>query len=81
MPVVHCQANLRPEEGKEEKNSYKCPVYKTEARGITYVFEAQLKTNAAKYPPAKWIIAGVAIILDVEGMSDSYAPGKNTPLQ
>jgi hypothetical protein len=48
---------------------------------MTYVFPAQLKTNAAKYPPQKWVIAGVAIILDVEGISDSYAPGKQTPLQ
>lgn len=45
---------------------------------MTYVFPAQLKT---KHPPAKWVIAGVAIILDVEGISDSYAPGKQTPLQ
>jgi dynein heavy chain len=79
VPVVHCVANLAPETGKEDKNSYKCPVYKTEARGMTYVFPAQLKTT--KYPPAKWVIAGVAVILDVEGMSDSYAPGKQTPLQ
>jgi len=78
VPVVHCVAGLMPEAGKEDKNSYICPVYKTEARGMDYVFSAQLKTNAAKYPPAKWIIAGVAIILDVEGISDSYAPGKQT---
>jgi dynein heavy chain len=81
VPVVHCVAALAPETGKEDKNSYKCPVYKTEARGATYVFAAQLKTNATKYPPQKWVIAGVAIILDVEGISDSYAPGKLTPLQ
>jgi len=33
-----------------------------------------------KMPAAKWIIAGVAIILDVEGVSDSFAPGKEVQL-
>jgi len=31
------------------------------------VFTAQLKTRAH---PRKWILAGVAIIMDVEGLSD-----------
>jgi len=46
----------------------------TELRGKDFIFMANLRTP--KHPPAKWIIAGVAIILDVEGISDSYAPGK-----
>lgn len=62
---------------KEDKTVYQCPVYKTESRGATYVFTAQLKT---KLPPAKWILAGVALILDVEGVSDAFAPGKEIPL-
>ena len=37
------------------------------------MFTAQLKT---KQPPQKWILAGVAIILDVEGVADAFAPGK-----
>lgn len=78
VPVVNCQAAPIPDVGKEEKGVYQCPVYKTEMRGITYVFDAFLKT---KQPPAKWIIAGVAIVLDVEGISDSYAPGKQSALQ
>ena len=73
VPVVNCRAALLPAEGKEEKGVYQCPVYKTETRGATYVFTAQLKTKA---PPQKWILAGVAIILDVEGVSDAFAPGK-----
>jgi len=76
MPVVNCRAV--PLDSKEDKNSYKCPVYKTTNRGNTYVFTAQLKTT--KHPPAKWILAGVALILDVEGVSDAYAPGKETPI-
>lgn len=51
---------------------YQCPVYKTETRGATYVFTAQLRT---KLSPQKWILAGVAVILDVEGVGD-YVPGK-----
>ena len=66
-----------PQDGKEEKNVYQCPVYKTETRGATYVFTAQLKTKA---PPQKWIVAGVAIILDVEGVSDAFAPGKEVSI-
>jgi len=50
-----------------------CPSYKTEDRGNTYVFTAQLKTRA---PPRKWILAGVAIIMDVEGVSDEAGAKK-----
>lgn len=31
------------------------------------MFTAQLKT---RQPPRKWVLAGVAIIMDVEGLSD-----------
>lgn len=74
VPVVNCQACPINEDGKVEKNIYECPVYQTELRGKDFIFMALLRTP--KYPAAKWIIAGVAIILDVEGISDSYAPGK-----
>ncbi|CEL96675.1 unnamed protein product [Vitrella brassicaformis CCMP3155] len=60
MPVINCKAQL--ESGKEEKNVYTCPVYKTTMRGATYVFNAQLRTRA---PPGKWILAGCAMILDI----------------
>jgi len=74
MPVVNCRAALADTSvGKKDQNIYNCPVYKTETRGNTYVFTAQLKT---KQPPAKWTLAGVAVIFDVEGVSDAYAPGK-----
>jgi len=32
-----------------------------------------------KLPPTKWVLAGVAIILDVEGVSDGFIPGKGEP--
>lgn len=65
------------QENKEEKGVYQCPCYKTELRGnLNFVFMAQLKT---KHPPAKWVLAGVALILDVEGVSDAYDPKKDPP--
>lgn len=45
-----------------------------ESRGKTYVFTAQLKTS--KHPPLKWVLAGVAMILDVEGVSDTFKYGQ-----
>jgi len=73
VPVVNCRAvPLAAPTEKEMKTIYQCPVYKTENRGATIVFIAQLKT---KVPPEKWILAGVGMILDVEGVSDAFAPG------
>lgn len=76
VPVINCRAVV-VQEGKEEKGVYQCPVYKTENRGNTFVFVAQMKT---KFPPAKWILAGVALILDVEGTSDAFDPRKDPPV-
>merc|ERR1712050_697208 len=59
VPVVLCKAVMLSD--KEDKGIYMCPVYKTEARGKTFVFPAQLKT---KHNVLKWTLAGVAIILD-----------------
>jgi dynein heavy chain len=72
VPVVNCRA-APLSDGKDEKGIYQCPCYTTTNRGNTYVFTAQMKT---KLPPSKWILAGVALILDVEGVSDAFAPGK-----
>lgn len=70
MPVVNCRAAMLSTDPKKDAGLYMCPCYKTEGRGATYVFTAQMKT---KMPAAKWVIAGVAIILDVEGVSDAFA--------
>lgn len=69
VPVINVKAAMVQKDSKEDKGVYKCPTYMTIARGNTYVFEAQLKT---KQPPQKWIMAGVAMILDVEGVADAY---------
>ena len=69
MPVVLCRAVFVPKKDRVDKSIYQCPVYRTIRRGNTYIFNAQLKTSS-KNPSRKWILGGVAIILDVEGISD-----------
>ncbi|VTZ67411.1 dynein heavy chain, putative [Plasmodium chabaudi chabaudi] len=60
MPVIHCKPVVSM--GKIDKDIYECPVYKTLSRGNTYVTNINLKT---KDSPEKWILAGVALILDI----------------
>ncbi|XP_076016721.1 dynein axonemal heavy chain 11 [Genypterus blacodes] len=60
MPVLYVRAV--PAEEQELKNTYQCPVYRTKQRGPTYVWTLHLRT---KQPPAKWITAGVALLLSV----------------
>lgn len=67
MPVIKAKAKMVQPEGKEEKGVYKCPIYKTIERFRTFVAVASLKT---RHDTKKWVLAGVAVILDVEGVSD-----------
>jgi dynein heavy chain len=60
MPIVTCSAILSTEE--ETNGVFSAPVYKTEFRGPTFVFSAQIRT---KHPNAKWVLAGVALVQDV----------------
>jgi len=60
MPVIKCTANLMLE--KVDKNSYICPTYCVPIRRPWFVFSGQLRT---KYVPDKWVLAGVAMILDM----------------
>uniref|UniRef100_UPI0037E727D7 dynein axonemal heavy chain 11 n=1 Tax=Semicossyphus pulcher TaxID=241346 RepID=UPI0037E727D7 len=60
MPVLYVRAV--PAEEQELKNTYECPVYRTKQRGPTYVWTLHLRT---KQPAAKWIVAGVALLLSV----------------
>lgn len=60
MPVVHVKAVIK---GKQEtRNTYECPVYKIKQRGPTYVWTFNLRT---RQKPSKWVLAGVAILLNV----------------
>lgn len=61
MPVILVKA-VTPEKAVALYDVYRCPVYQTEIRSFTYVFEAGLRTKAN---PAKWTLAGVALLMDV----------------
>jgi dynein heavy chain len=63
MPIINCKA-VSVEKQPKGDTVYLCPTYKTEQRGPTYVFQAQLKT---KHKPDKWCLAGVAMIMDLVG--------------
>ncbi|XP_030057583.1 dynein axonemal heavy chain 11 [Microcaecilia unicolor] len=60
MPVIFVRAS--PVDKQEPKNIYACPVYKTKSRGFTYVWTFNLKS---RHKPAKWILAGVALLFTV----------------
>jgi dynein heavy chain len=60
MPIIQVKA-WASERVDVSSGIYVCPTYKTEMRGPTYVFSAQLKT---KSPSAKWVLAGCALIMD-----------------
>ena len=60
LPVVLIKAATQDK--MDARDIYACPVYKTQQRGPTFVFAAGLKTKA---PPAKWVMAGVALLMDV----------------
>jgi len=62
MPVINVKA-LAADKVDVSNGIYVCPTYKTEFRGPTFVFCAQLKTKASA---GKWVLAGVAMIMDVQ---------------
>eukprot|EP00072_Mus_musculus_P068674 XP_017170437.1 PREDICTED: dynein heavy chain 11, axonemal isoform X3 [Mus musculus] len=59
MPVIFAKAV--PVDRQEIKHAYECPVYKTKARGPTYVWTFRLRS---KDRIAKWVLAGVALLLE-----------------
>lgn len=59
MPVIFAKAI--PADRQEVKHAYECPVYKTKARGLTYVWTFRLRS---KDRIAKWVLAGVALLLE-----------------
>ncbi|XP_048655651.1 dynein axonemal heavy chain 11 isoform X1 [Marmota marmota marmota] len=59
MPVIFAKAI--PVDRQETKHTYACPVYKTKTRGPTYVWTFRLKS---KEKTAKWVLAGVALLLE-----------------
>ncbi|KAG5210204.1 hypothetical protein JEQ12_015398 [Ovis aries] len=59
MPVIFAKAI--PVDRQETKHTYACPVYKTKRRGPHYVWTFRLKS---KEKAAKWVLAGVALLLE-----------------
>ncbi|XP_052595155.1 dynein axonemal heavy chain 11 isoform X2 [Peromyscus californicus insignis] len=59
MPVIFAKAVTV--DRQETKHTYECPVYKTKARGHTYVWTFRLKS---KNRAAGWVLAGVALLLE-----------------
>ena len=62
MPIINVKA-LTVDKVDVSQGIYVCPTYKTVFRGPTFVFCAQLKTKATA---GKWVLAGVALIMDVQ---------------
>ncbi|XP_054276549.1 dynein beta chain, ciliary [Macrosteles quadrilineatus] len=60
MPVINIRAITQDKQ--DMRNMYECPVYKTRTRGPTYVWTFNLKS---KDKPAKWTLAGVALLLQI----------------
>ncbi|XP_017386886.1 dynein heavy chain 9, axonemal isoform X2 [Cebus imitator] len=60
MPVMFIKAI--PADKQDCRSVYCCPVYKTSQRGPTYVWTFNLKT---KENPSKWVLAGVALLLQI----------------
>jgi dynein heavy chain len=62
LPVINVVAIQSHE--KSFVGKYKCPVYYTTQRGPTYVFTADMKMESNDSEDSKWILAGVAAILN-----------------
>lgn len=60
MPIINIKAVST--EKANIGGIYKCPCYRTQDRGPTYIFSGHLKT---KSPPSRWRLAGVALLCEV----------------
>lgn len=61
MPIMHIKA-IQADKAESSQGFYDCPMYKTQERGPNFVITFKLKTAE---PSSKWILGGVAILLDV----------------
>ena len=62
MPIINIVSVQSHE--KSHVGKYVCPVYYTTQRGPTFVFTADLKMESNDSDDSKWILAGVAAILN-----------------
>lgn len=61
LPVINAVAV--PLDKKKVNGQYDCPVYVTSARGMTYVFSANLNMESDDSDPNKWILSGTCILM------------------
>lgn len=64
LPVVHITAVRRKD--RPTKGYYDCPVYTTSNRGATIVINIGLKMESEDSDEHRWILAGVALIMQPE---------------
>ena len=71
MPIINARPVIVSSDGKKAdppggdkgpSGVYECPVYSTQQRGDTFVFTATIRS---RFPASKWVLAGVALIMDV----------------
>ena len=60
MPVLQCRAVQAS--SASGSNTFYCPVYKTQQRGDTFVWSANLRS---KHPAAKWVLAGTCMVMEI----------------
>ncbi|OQS01914.1 dynein heavy chain [Thraustotheca clavata] len=60
MPIINCRAVIS--NSVVSSNIFECPVYRTQQRGSTYIFTAQLRSKA---PAAKWVLAGAILVMEI----------------
>jgi dynein heavy chain len=68
LPVMAVYSQAQPsfkERVAKEGGYYECPAFVTSARGGTYVFTATMKMTEDENP-AKWVLAGVALLMSEE---------------
>jgi dynein heavy chain len=64
LPVMHVTAvtkDKRPKIGY-----YNCPMYVTKTRGPTLVYRADIKMESDESQQYKWILAGVALVMNAD---------------
>jgi len=61
LPVVWAKAV--PVDKLEKSGVFRCPVYRTQTRGTTYIFTANLRTRQHYY---KWTLAGVCLLMEID---------------
>lgn len=61
LPIVNVIAV--PVKDKKTAGQYDCPVYYTTARGMTFIFTANLNMESEESDPSKWILSGTCLLL------------------